>query len=325
MRVVLRASCAAALFACAALAAPAQAQSYPVKAIRWIVPFPPGGGADLTSRTLAQKLSERLDQQVIVDNRPGSGGMIGLAAAAKLPADGYNIALGQLANLAIAPALYPKLPYDPVKDFTPVTLILTAPFVLVAHPSFPANNMKELIALAKARPDEVNYGSSGNGSGSHLATEMIKSTAKIRMTHVPYKGATPAFAGLLSGEVAIYMTDILSALPQLNAGRVKAIAVTNARRMPTLPNVPTIAESALPGFEVTNWLGVMAPAGLPKDILAKLHSELVRILKQPDVQRRFQGEGGEVSPNTPEEFAKFIRTEITKWDKVVRESGVKVE
>jgi tripartite-type tricarboxylate transporter receptor subunit TctC len=313
------------LFACAALAAPAQAQSYPVKAIRWIVPFPPGGGADFTSRTVAQKLSESLDQQVIVDNRPGSGGMIGLAAAARLPADGYNIALGQLANLAIAPALYPKLPYDPVKDFTPVTLILTAPFVLVAHPSLPANNMKELIALAKARPDEVNYGSSGNGSGSHLATEMIKSTAKIRMTHVPYKGATPAFVGLLSGEVAIYMTDILSALPQLNAGRVKAIAVTNARRMPTLPNVPTIAESALPGFEVTNWLGVMAPAGLPKDILAKLNSELVRILKQPDVQRRFQGEGGEVSPNTPEEFAKFIRTEITKWDKVVRESGVKVE
>ena len=289
------------------------------------MPFPPGGGTDVISRTLAQKLTEAWGQQVIADNRPGSGGTIGLAQAAKLPADGYNIVLGQLANVAIAPALYPKLPYDPVKDFTPVTLVLTSPLVLVAHPSFPAKNLKELIALARAKPDSVTFGSPGNGTTGHLATEMIKSAAKVRMTHVPYKGASPAFTGLMGGEIAIYMSSIPPALPQLSAGRVKPIAVTSAKRMPTLPNVPTIAESGLPGFEVTNWYGVMAPAGMPKEVLAKLNGELVRILKQPDVQQRFQGEGGDVVPNTPEEFARFIRNEIAKWDKAVRESGAKVD
>ena len=314
----------AAALACA-LPSTITAQTYPAKAIRWIVPFPPGGGTDVISRTLAQKLTESWGQQVIADNRPGSGGTIGLAQAAKLPADGYNIVLGQLANVAIAPALYPKLPYDPVKDFTPVTLVLTAPLVLVAHPSFPAKHLKELIALARSKPDSVTFGSPGNGTTGHLATEMIKSVAKVRMTHVPYKGASPAFTGLMGGEIAIYMSSIPPALPQLTAGRVKPIAVTSAKRMPTLPAVPTIAESGLPGFEVTNWYGVMAPAGVPKEVLAKLNGELVRILKQPDVQQRFQGEGGAVVPNTPDEFAKFIRNEITKWDRAVRESGAKVD
>ena len=305
-------------------ALPVFAQTYPTKPIRWIVPFPPGGGTDVISRTLAIKLTESWGQQVIADNRPGSGGVIGLAVAAKLPPDGYNVVLGQLANLAIAPALYPKLPYDPVKDFTPVTLAITSPLILVVHPSFPAKSVKEMIALGRAKPDAITYGSPGNGTTGHLATEMMKSMAKIRMTHVPYKGAVPAFTGLMGGEIAVYMSSIPPALPQLKAGRVRALGVTSAKRMPTMPNVPTIAEAGIPGFEVTNWYGVLAPAGLPKDLLSKLNGELVRIMKLPDVQQRFAGEG-DVSPNTPEEFARMIRDETVKWAKVVKESGAKVD
>ena len=300
------------------------AEAYPSKPVRWIIPFPPGGGTDVISRNLAQELTKLWGQQVIADNRPGSGGTIGLAAAAKLPADGYTLVLGQLANVAIAPALYPKLPYDPVKDFTPVTLAVTAPLILVAHPSFPARNVKELIALARAKPDSVTFGSPGNGTTGHLAAEMLKTQGKVRITHIPYKGAVPAFTGLLGGEIAIYMSSVPPALPQLSAGKVKALAVTSAKRMPNLPNVPTVSESAFPGFEVTNWYGVMAPAGIPKDILAKLNADLVRIMKQPDVQKRFEGEG-DLSPNSPDEFAKFIRSEIAKWSTAVRESGAKVD
>jgi tripartite-type tricarboxylate transporter receptor subunit TctC len=301
------------------------AEGYPTKPIRWIIPFPPGGGTDVISRTLAQKLTESWGQQVIADNRPGSGGTIGLAAAAKLPADGYTLVLGQLANVAIAPALYAKLPYDPVKDFTPVTLVLTSPLVLVAHPSFPAKNLKELIALARAKPDVVTNGSPGNGTTGHLGTEMLRTMAKVRMTHIPYKGAVPAFTGLLGGEIAIYMSSIPPALPMLNSGRVRGIGVTSAKRMASLPKVPTIAEAGVPGYEVTNWYGVLAPAGVPKDMLAKLNGELVRILKQPDVQQRFQGEGGDIIANSPDEFGKFIRNEIAKWGKAVKESGAKVD
>ena len=322
---VLRRCCVAAALACAAISGSLHAQAYPSKPIRWIVPFPPGGGTDVISRALAQKLTEAWGQQVIADNRPGSGGTIGLAAAAKLPADGYNIVLGQLANVAIAPALYAKLPYDPVKDFTPVTLALTSPLILVAHPSLPAKNVKELIALAKAKPDSVTFGSPGNGTTGHLGTEIIKTAGGVKMTHIPYKGASPAFTGLLSGEISVYMSSIQPAIPMLNAGRVRALGVTSAKRMATLPNVPTISESGLPGYEVTNWYGVMMPAGVPKEVLTKIHAELVKILKMPDVQQRFQAEGGDTTSNTPEQFAAFIKTEITKWSKAVRESGAKVD
>ena len=325
MKIFVRLSCIGAALLGAAVSAPLAAQPYPSKPVRWIIPFPPGGGTDVISRTLAQKLTESWGQQVIADNRPGSGGTIGLAAAAKLPPDGYNLVLGQLANLGIAPALYPKLPYDPVKDFTPVTLVLTSPLILVAHPSLPAKNLRELIALAKAKPDSVTFGSPGNGTTGHLGTEMLKVMAGVKMTHVPYKGASPAFTGLMGGEIAIYLSSIPPALAMLNAGRVKPIGVTSAKRMPTLPNVPTLAEGGLPGYEVTNWYGVMAPAGLPKDVLGKLNTDLVRILKQPDVQQRFQGEGGDVTPNSPGEFSAFIRTEIAKWSKAVRASGAKVD
>ena len=322
---VMRKCLAAAIVACTAASGGVHAQAYPSKPVRWVIPFPPGGGTDAISRTLAQKLTEAWGQQVIADNRPGSGGTIGLAAAAKLPADGYNIVLGQLANVAIAPALYPKLPYDAVKDFTPVTLALTSPLILVVHPSVPAKTVKDLIALARAKPDAITFGSPGNGTTGHLGTEIIKTAAKVKMVHIPYKGAVPAFTGLLGGEVAVYMSSIQPALPMLKAGRVRALGVTSAARMPTLPDVPTIAETGLPGYEVTNWYGVMAPAGVPKDILAKLHADVVKVMKSPDVQQRFAAEGGDATPNTPEQFAAFIRDEIAKWAKAVKASGAKVD
>lgn len=320
-----RCATAAVALACAGLSASIYAQAYPGKAIRWIAPFPAGGPTDLISRTLAQKLAEAWGQQVVVDNRPGAGGTLGLGIAAKLPADGYNIVLGQLANVAIAPALYPKLAYHPVKDFQPVTLVFTSALILYAHPSFPANNVKELIALAKAKPGAVTFGSSGNGTAGQLGMEIIKTTAGVKMTHVPYKGASPGLTALMSGEVALFMSGPLPGLQMLNAGRVKALGVASAQRMPALPNVPTIAESGLPGYEVATWFGVMVPAGVPKDVLGKLHAEMMKILNQPDVQQRFQDEGGAATPITPEQFSTFIDTEIAKWDKAVRASGAKVD
>lgn len=323
----IRTSCTAAAVAllCAAVSASIYAQAYPSKSIRWVVPFPPGGPTDLISRTLAPKLTDAWGQQVIIDNRPGAGGTLGLGIAAKLPADGYNIVLGQLANVAIAPALYPRLPYHPVKDFQPVTLVFNSVLILFAHPSFPARNVKELIALAQAKPGTVTFGSSGNGTAGHLGMEIIKTAAGIKLTHVPYKGASPALTALMSGEVALLMSGPLPALQLLNAGRVKALGVASKQRMPILPNVPTIAETGLPGYEVNTWFGVMVPTGVPKDVLGRLHAELMRILKLPDVQQRFQDEGGEVTPITPEQFSTFINTEIAKWDKAVRASGAKVD
>ena len=310
---------------CAAVSTSIYAQAYPNKSIRWVVPFPPGGPTDLISRTLAPKLTDAWGQQVIIDNRPGAGGTLGLGIAGKLPADGYNIVLGQLANVAIAPALYPRLPYHPVKDFQPVTLVFNSVLILFAHPSFPARNVKELIALAQATPGTVTFASSGNGTAGHLGMEIIKSAAGIKLTHVPYKGASPALTALMSGEVALLMSGPLPALQLLNAGRVKALGVASKQRMQLLPNVPTIAETGVPGYEVNTWFGVMVPAGVPKDVLGRLHTELMRILKLPDVQQRFQDEGGEVTPITPEQFAAFINTEIAKWDKAVRASGAKVD
>jgi tripartite-type tricarboxylate transporter receptor subunit TctC len=313
------------LLAFSATAGSASAQTFPTKPVRWVVPFPPGGGTDTISRTLALKLTDQWGQQVITDNRPGGGGTIGMAVAAKLPPDGYNLVLGQLANVGIAPALYPKLPYDPVKDFTPISLALTSPLILVVHPSVPAKTVKDLIALARAKPDAITFGSPGNGTTGHLATEIIRTAGKVKMVHIPYKGAAPAFTGLLGGEVAVYMSSIQPAMPMLKAGRVRALGVTSSTRIPTLPDVPTIAETGLPGYEVTNWYGVMAPAGVPKDILTKVHGDLVKAMKQPDVQQRFAAEGGDATPNTPEQFAAFIKNEITKWGKAVRESGAKVD
>jgi tripartite-type tricarboxylate transporter receptor subunit TctC len=301
------------------------AQTYPAKSIRWIVPFPPGGGTDFVVRTLAQKLSEALGQQIVADNRPGSSGTIGLDVMAKAPADGYTIALGQTGNVALAPAFYPKLAYDPQRDFAPVTRVSLAPFMLVAHPSLPAKNTRELIALAKTRPDEIAFGSSGNGSLSHLAGEIIKISGGVRMLHVPYKGIALATSDLFSGRIALYVSPLQNLAGWFQAGRVKPIGLTRAQRSNAFPDVPTIAESGIPGYDVTNWYGVFAPAKTPAAAVTRLNSELVRILRMPDVQARFRDEGGEVAPGTPEELSAFVNREIQRWGKVVRDAGVKVD
>jgi tripartite-type tricarboxylate transporter receptor subunit TctC len=307
------------------LAGAACAQPYPAKAIRWIVPFPPGGGTDFVVRTLSQKLSEALGQQVVADNRPGSSGTIGLDVTAKSIPDGYTIALGQTGNLALAPVFYPKLPYDPRRDFAPVTRVSMAPFMLVAHPSLPAKNVRELIALAKTRPDEIAFGSSGNGSLSHLAGEIIKSAGGIRMLHVPYKGVALATSDLFSGRIALYVSPLQNLAGWIQAGRVKPIGLTRAQRSSAFPDVPTIAESGVPGYDVTNWYGVVAPAKTPAPVIARLNSELTRILRLPDMQTRFRDEGGEVAPGTPEELSAFINREIQRWGKVVSDAGVRVD
>lgn len=313
-------------FAGAAMTSPqAQAQAYPVKPIRWIVPFPPGGGTDLVSRTLAPKLAEAVGQQVVIDNRPGSGGTIGLAIAAKAPADGYHIVTAQTANIAIAPALYRKLGYDALKDFTPITRAVSAPLILVSHPSFPARNVADLIKIARAKPGDITYGSPGNGTGGHLGSEMIKLMAKVDMVHVPYKGASPALTDLLGGQIALYLSSLPPAVPMVKSGRLKALGVTGSRRASSLPDVPTIAESGLPGYVVESWYGVFVPVGTPREIVGRLNTDLVRILSSSDVRERVASDGSESTPTTTEEFAAFVRDEYQKWGRVVREAKLKVD
>ena len=314
--------CVAVLLSCATTAI---AQGYPAKPVRWVVPFPPGGGTDLISRVIAAELSKLWGVQVVADNRPGGGGTLGLGIAAKTPADGYTLVLGQASNIAVAPGLYAKLPYDPLKDLQPITQVIATPIVIVAHPSFPAKNVKDLVAYAKARPGAVTFGSPGNGTIGHLSLEMLKSMAKIDMLHIPYKGASVAITELIGGQIIIYGSSMPPALPLINAGKLRALGVSSAKRLAPLPSVPTVAESGVKDYEAVNWYGVLAPAGLPKEIVSKLHDDIVRILKQADVQERFKGEGGDVVGNTPEEFAAFMQKEVPKWSKVVRDAGVKVD
>ncbi len=301
------------------------ADTYPSKPVRWVVPFPPGGGTDLISRTVAAKLSEAWNVQVVPDNRPGSGGTIGMSAAAKAAPDGYTIVLGQASNVAVAPGLYSKLPYDPVRDFAPVTQVIAAPLVIVSHPSFPAKNARDLVARAKAQPGAITFGSPGNGTIGHLSMELLKSMAKVDMLHIPYTGASRAITELIGGQIVVYSSSMPPAVPLIHAGKLKALGVTTPKRLAPLPDVPTVAESAVPGYEAVNWYGVFLPAGAPKDIVAKVHADVARILKMPDVQKRFASEGGDVVANTPEEFGAFIHKEIPKWTKVIRDSGARVD
>jgi tripartite-type tricarboxylate transporter receptor subunit TctC len=301
------------------------ADAYPGKPVRWIVPFPPGGGTDLISRTLAQKLSEAWGIQVVADNRPGAGGTIGMDAAAKAPADGYTIVLGQTSNIAVAPGLYRKLPYDPLKDVQPVTQVVSTPLVIVSHPSFPAKSIRDLVAYARAKPGAITFGSPGNGTIGHLSLELLKTMAKLDMLHIPYKGASTALTELMGGQITIYASSMPPALPLINAGKLKALGVTGTKRLAPLPNVPTVAESGVPGYEAVSWYGVFVPAGTPKDIVAKIHADTVRVLKQPETARRFESEGGDIVADTPDEFAAFIRREIPKWTKVIRDSGAKID
>jgi tripartite-type tricarboxylate transporter receptor subunit TctC len=309
----------------AALSAFAAAQSYPSKNIRWIIPFPPGGGTDIIARTLCQKLGEAWHRQVIADNRPGSAGTLGLAAAASAQPDGYTLVLAQLSNLGLAPAMYKNLPYDPKKDLAPITFVLATPFVLVAHPSVPVRNIKELIALARKKPDEIMFGSSGNGTFSHITVELIKEMTGVQMLHVPYKGVPLAMSDLFSGRIGLYMTPIPPVSEWLKAGRIRALGVTSSQRSKALPDVPTIAESGLPGYDAVNWYGVMAPAQTPQEIIGKLNKELIRILHLPDVKSRFEEEGGVVTPSTPAQFSQFINIEIVKWSRVVERTSAKVD
>ena len=310
---------------CMALAAAhAGAQSYPVKPVRVIVPFPPGAGADITTRLIAPRLSEGLGQQLVVENRAGAAGNIGAEVVARAAPDGYTL-LTAPASLAISQTLYKKLPFDLVRDFQPVAMLASVPFILVVHPSLPAKTVKELVALAKSRPGEINYASTGSGSSPHLTAEMLKMQARIDVVHVPYKGTPLAVTDLLSGQVSFMFANALSVLPQVSAGRLRALAITSAKRSATTPQLPTMIESGLPGFESGTWYALLAPAGTPREVVARLSGEVARLTRNADLRDKLAAQGAEALTMAPEQTAAYIKSEIAKWAKVVRASGATVE
>jgi tripartite-type tricarboxylate transporter receptor subunit TctC len=303
----------------------AMAQSYPVKPVKMIVPFPAGGTTDILGRIVAQKLSERLGQPFIIDNRGGAGGNIGADMVAKSTPDGYTLLVGTVGTNAINASLYAKMPYDTAKDFVPIGLIAAVPNVLVVHPSLPARSVKELIDLLKSKPGEINFASSGNGTSIHLSGELFKTMAGVRMNHIPYKGSAPALTDLIGGQVQLMFDNLPSSMPHIKAGRLRALAVTSLKRSAALPDLPTIAEAALPGFDASSWFALFAPAGTPKAIVVKLNSELNAILQLADVREKFAAQGAEPTEFNPEQFAAFTQAELTKWARVVKESGAKVD
>jgi tripartite-type tricarboxylate transporter receptor subunit TctC len=310
--------------ALALLAAGAHAQTYPAKPIRWIVPFPPGGSTDLLARVVGQKLTESWGQTVVVENRGGAGGTVGAAEAAKATPDGYTLFMGAIHH-TIATSAYPKLPYDFQRDFAPITVVAIVPNVLVVNPSIPAKTVPELIAHAKANPGKLTYGSAGMGTAHHLIGEVFNSRAGVDILHVPYKGSAPAIADLIGGQVSIMYDTVASCLPHVKAGKIRALAVATAKRSSALPDVPTIAEAALPGFEVTTWFGALAPAKTPKELVAKLNAEIVRILALPDVRKRLLDAGAEPVGNTPEQMAAQIKRETEEYAKVVKQAKIVAE
>ena len=307
-----------------AIAGPAAAQSYPVKSIRWISPWPAGGANDIFSRAIGQKIAESLGQQVLVDNRPGAAGTIGSDIAAKAPADGYTLVMGSSPTHAIAPALYPALPYDPVRDFAAVTLVGSVPNVLVLHPSVPAKTVKEFIAVAKARPGKLNFASTGNGTSQHLSAELFKFMAGLDMVHIPYKGTAPALTELVAGQVDLAFENMPALIPHIQAGRLRALAVTTTKRSAVMPELPTIAEAALPGYDASVWFGVFAPAGTPRPVIDRLHGEILKALQTQDLKSRMIAMGTEVSGMGPDDFSAYVRKEIPKWANLVKAAGVKV-
>ena len=307
--------------------AAAHAQStaaYPTKPVRLIIPYAPGGGTDLIGRSLAQKLTENLGQTVFVENRPGANGNLGMEAAAKSPADGYTLVYALFAQFAVNPFLYPKLAYDPVRDFAPITLLVRSPYVLVTHPSLPVKSTRELIALAKARPGQLVLASAGSGSGAHLAAEMLRMMTGIDFIHVGYKGAGPLLIDLVAGHTQFSFATWSSGGPHVKSGRLRGLAVTTAKRASALPDLPAISET-VPGYDIAVWYGVVAPAGTPREIISRLNGEIVRVLAAPDFRQRIVGEAVEPIGSTPEQFADYIRTEMTKWSKVVKEAKVKID
>ena len=306
-----------------AAASTAAAQNYPSKPIRVVVPWPPGGGTDLVARTVAQKMHETLGQQAIVDNRAGANGIIGADLVAKAPADGYT-AMITIASHAINATLYAKLPYDTLGDLAPVSLLAEYPFVITVHPSLPVKSIKELIAFAKAHPGKLSYASSGNGSGPHLGMELFKSMAGIDLVHVPYKGAGQAMTDLVSGQVQLFLNNFLAGNAMIRAGKLRALAVTSGKRSAAAPQIPTVAESGVPGYAVTGWYGMMAPAGTPASVVRVLNEGAVKALKSKEISSRLSGEAAEVVANTPQEFAAFLKSETEKWASVIRKAKVRV-
>ena len=314
-----------ALALCVLAPAHAQVSPFPGKPIRMIVPFPPAGPTDVVARIIGQKLSERWGQQVLVENRAGAGGTIGAELVARAAPDGYTLVMGSTANMAVNVTLFDKLSYDPIKDFAPVNLAAITPNLLVVNPSMPAKNVREFIAVAKAKPGSINYASGGSGTPSHLAAELFKTMSGVQMNHVPYKGSIPALTDIMGGQVALMFDSMASALPLVKSGKLKALAQTGARRSAAAPDIPTIGESGLPGYDVAGWFGVLAPAGTPRDIVMKLSSEITQILNLPEVKERYALLGAEPGPGNPDEFGRFLAAEIIKWAKVIRDSGTKAE
>ena len=308
-----------------ALFVTAASAQYPAKPIRFVVPYPAGGPLDTVARLLGQKVSESVKQPVVVDNKPGAGGNIGADIVAKSPPDGYTILMGAVATHAINPSLYASIPYDPVRDFAPITQVASTPNVLVVHPSIPAASVREFVAHAKAHPGKLNFGSGSTGSAGHLAGELFKTMAGVDMVHVPYKGAAPAMQDLIGGQLQLMFDNYASASTQVRAGKVRALAVTTARRSSLAPDLPTVAESGLAGFDISTWFGVFAPAGTPRDVVEKLHAEFTRALAAPDVRERMLNLGAEPVGNRPEEFAAYIRAEAEKYARVIKSSGARAD
>ena len=324
-------ACAAVVALAAVVAAPAPAATigavptYPSKPVRFVIAFAPGGPSDILTRLLGGKLAESFGQPFVFDNRPGAGGNIAGEITAKSPADGYTLLMGNNSILATNAALYKNMGFDPVKDLAPVTLVASQPNILVVHPSVPAKSVKELVAYAKAQAGKLNYASSGSGAAAQLAAELFNSMTGVAMTHVPYKGAGPALIDVLAGQCQVMFATALSVQPYLQSNRLRPLAVSTARRMPTLPELPTVAEAGVPGFEATTWHGVVAPAGTPPAVIAKLHDEISRILRMPDISTRLSTQGAEIIGGAPPAFAAYIQREIPKWTKVIKDSGARAD
>jgi tripartite-type tricarboxylate transporter receptor subunit TctC len=298
--------------------------AFPARPIRFVVPNAAGGSTDLVARTVAQKVADNLGQQIVIDNRPGSGGIIGTELVARAPADGHTLLMGTIGNLAISPHLYRKLAYDPIRDFAPVTQLASAAYMLVVHPSVPAKSVKELVALARSHPSQLNYASAGSGTGSHLSAELFRSVAGIALVHVPYKGGTPAITDVIAGQVQIMLNGIPSSMPHLKSGRIRALAVTTPKRSPAAPDLPTMAEAGYPGAESTSWTGVLAPDGTPPGAIARLNTKFVQALRTPEVSARLTADGAVPVGSSAAEFAAYLRSELAKWGKVVKVSGATV-
>jgi len=308
-----------------AVLAQAQTAGYPVKPVRWVVPFPPGGSADIMGRMIGQDLAKTLGQQVVIENRAGASAIVGSEYVAKSPADGYTLLQANVSQMTIHPSLYPRLPYDPLKDFAPVTVLGIVTSVMVTTPSLPVASVRDLVALAKKRPGQLNFTSSGAGSSTHLTGELLKQRAGIAMTHINYKGSGPALTDVMAGFVEIMFENLPSALPFINANKLKVLAVTGKDRSPVVKSVPTLAESGFPGFDMVSWQALVAPAGTPRAVVDRLNAEVAKVLKTPEMKEKMTGLGTDIVANSPEQFAQYLREETAKWSKIVRDAGIKLE